>query len=164
MPENTETQKLNPQITETEIGVRSLRTITIYPLSIPDQLKMTDLITESLNVFFNKKEDQTDIAFVTFLVGIVKKHIVWILAMATDEKGEDLLKDMTNAQAARIAEIIYDVNYGVIAKNFKGLFDKIKNLFPSERLLPLSASDTPDTDLNTSTKEGTKTEESPSDS
>jgi len=166
MPEKKEEQKkLNPQITETEIGVRSLRKITIYPLSMADQLKMTDLITEGMNAFFIRKEEQSDMAFVQYLVGMVKDNIGRILTMATDEKnGKKLLEELTNAQAARIAEIIYDVNYDVIAKNFKSLFDKVKILFPSERPLPLSASDTQDTGLTTSTEEAGETEESPSDS
>lgn len=166
MPETKEEQKkLNPQITETEVGVRNLRNITIYPLSMADQFKMTDLITDSMNAFFGRDEEQGDIEFVNFLVGLVRKNIGHILTMVTDEKkGEELLKDLTNAQAAGIAEIIYNVNYDVIAKNFKSLFDKVKNLFPSERPLAQFVSDTPDTDLTTSTEEAGETAELPSDS
>ena len=42
------TDRLNPQVAEVEIGVRNLRKITIYPLSIADQLSTTDLVSEAI--------------------------------------------------------------------------------------------------------------------
>lgn len=42
------TSNLNPQIRTTEIGIKSLRTITIYPLSLADQFNVSDIIAEGM--------------------------------------------------------------------------------------------------------------------
>jgi len=39
MPETKTKQKLNPEIAEIEVGVRYLRKITFYPLSVAHQFK-----------------------------------------------------------------------------------------------------------------------------
>lgn len=157
-------KRLNPQITETDIGVRSLRTITIYPLSMADQIKMTDLITEALKAFVLKK-DEKDIAFVEFMVDLIKENMNRILAMVTDIKpDEDLLGEITNLQASEIAKILYEVNYEGTIKNLKDLFEKVSNMFPSERLLQPSVKDIPNTGLKISTEEPGEKEEPQSDS
>ena len=152
MPE--EQQKLNPQITDVEIGIRNLRNITIYPLSMGDQLKLTDLIIKAIT-------DQVgdgagaDLS-VAFIVKVIHENIGKILTMVSDEK-ETVLYELSNLQAIAIADIIFDVNYGSVAKNFKSLSEKLMGLFQLERPLPLSVSDT-DTDSTTSTESDTKTE------
>lgn len=169
MPEKKTTQddekKLNPQITETDIGVRSLRTITIYPLSMADQIKMSDLITEALKAFLLKK-DQKDLAFVKFMIDLIKKNIIGILAMVSDVKPdeEDLLGEITNVQASEIAKILYEVNYEGTIKNLKDLFEKVRSMFPSERLLQPSVKDIPSTGLKISTEKPGEKEEPQSDS
>lgn len=168
MPEKTnamqDEKRLNPQITETDIGVRSLRTITIYPLSMADQLKMTDLITEALNAFF-LQENKEDIVFVSFMIELIKKNLKRLLAMVADVKeNKDLLSDMTNYQASEVAKIIYEVNYESVAKNLKSLFEKVGNIFRSERLLQPFVKPTPSTDSMPSTEEAGEKEESQLDS
>ena len=156
----TEKQNINPQITEVEIGIRGLRKITIYPLSIPDQLKMTDLITKALQEFMTVGKGLEDIAVVSFIVGFIRENIGKILEMVTDdEKGKDLLKDMSNFQASEIAKTIFEVNYGSVLKNLEGLIEKMKSLFLSVGPLPQSVSDTEDTDLSTSTSDLSEKEE-----
>ena len=152
MPE--EQEKLNPQITDVEIGVRNLRKITIYPLSMGDQLKLTDLIIKAIT-------DQVgdgggaDLS-VAFIVKVIHENIGKILTMVSDEK-ETVLDELSNLQAIEIADIIFDVNYGSVAKNFKSLSEKLMGLFQPERPLPLSVNDT-DTGSTTSTESPTKTE------
>ena len=51
-----ELKDLNPQIVDVEIGIRSLRKITLYPLSVTDQLKMSDLITKASAAVFERIE------------------------------------------------------------------------------------------------------------
>ncbi len=156
----TEKQNINPQITEVEIGIRGLRKITIYPLSIPDQLKMTDLIAKALQEFMTVGKGLEDIAVVSFIVGFIRENIGKILEMVTDdEKGKDLLKDMSNFQASEIAKTIFEVNYGSVLKNLEGLIEKMKSLFLSVGPLPQSVSDTEDTDLSTSTNDLSEKEE-----
>jgi len=161
MSEN-EQRKINPQITEVEIGIRDLRNIKIYPLSMADQLSLTNLISEAIGVFV-AKEDGEDIAVVAFLLELVRENIGRILTMITDED-DKLLKDISNLQAAAIAELVYETNFGVVLKNFKSLFEKAKTLFPSEGPLPQFANDIPDTDSTISTESPSETEESPLDS
>lgn len=148
--------KLNPQIMEIEIGVRDLRKINIYPLSMADQLSTTDLITQTLQQFFKEEQDSaTDMEFVAFTVNVIKENMGRLLSMATDEDGEKLLSQMTNLQASQVAEILYDVNFGSVVKNVQGLITKIKGILPSMRPLPQSAKDT-DTESEISTEKATE--------
>lgn len=140
MPEKvTIDKRINPQVKDAEIGVRGLRDIKIYPLSMSDQFKMTDLITQAISGFFAAQEAATDVAFVAFVVNLIKDNFTKILNMVTDESGEKLIEDLTNNQAAIIVEIIYDENFGSVVKNSESLIGKIKNLFPSMGQSPQSA-------------------------
>lgn len=157
-----EQKRLNPQIMEVDVGIRELRKIKIYPLSMGDQLELTDLISAALTAQF-ARDDWSDIEIVSFIVNLINENLGKVLDMITDEGGQALIKDISNVQAAEIAEAIYTVNYESIAKNLKSLSGKVSKLFVSERPLPASASGT-DTGLNPSTESTSKTEESLSDS
>ena len=139
MSEHDEQAMLNPQVAEIEIGIRSLRKITVYPLSMADQLELTDLVSQALAGATGAMEDMEVVAFIT---NLIRENLSRILSMVTDEKGDELLKELTNYQAANMVETIYEVNYGSVAKNFKSLFGKLAKLFPLERPLPPFASDT----------------------
>jgi len=160
MSENQE-KMLNPQVTDVEIGIRSLRKITLYPLSMADQLKLSDIISKAIQEQFNA---DSDIAVVAFITNLLKDNMGRILTMATDEDGNGILEEMTNLQAAAIAETIYEVNYGVVAKNFKSLFGKLGIILPSGRPSPQSVNDTADIESTTSTESLGETEAQPSDS
>ena len=144
MPEN-EMQKLNPQIVDVEIGIRKLRKITVYPLSMADQLSLTDII---VNAAMTAMNEGNDMAIPAFILKLLQENVGKILKMATDED-ETVLKDISNMQAVEIAEIMFDVNYGAVAKNFKSLSEKMQGIFQPERPLPPSVKDT-DTGLKTS--------------
>jgi len=150
MPEK-ENARLNPQIVDVEIGIRELRKIKIYPLSMKDQLDLTNLIVEALNVQVNEK-GSTDLS-IAFLVGLIRDNLEKVLKMATDE--ENIMSEISNVQAMEIAEKLFDVNFASVAKNFKSLSEKAMNMFQSERPSQPSVSDT-GTDSNTSTKEVTE--------
>jgi hypothetical protein len=153
-----EAQDLNPQIASAKIGKRYLREITIYPLSLGDQVKFTDVITEGINAFFQAQETPEDMAVVGFFVDLIKENIPRLMGMITDgEDKEKLLEDMTNIQAVAIAEHVYNVNYDSISKNLKSLVGKVSKLFLSERPSPLSVNDT-DTPSNIVSEEATGTE------
>ena len=162
MSEN-EQKRINPQITKVEIDIREMRDIEIYPLSMADQLNLTDLLSTAIGAFA-AKEDGEDIAVVAFIVNLVKENLGRVLSMITGEDGTELMKEITNLQAASIAEQVYETNYGVVAKNFESLSKKLKTFFPSERPLPQFANDTPDTDSKIFTENPTEKEELPSDS
>jgi len=144
-------RRLNPEIKTATIGVRELRDITVYPLSMADQLKMTNLITDAIKMFFNKG-DTTDIEFAAFLADTVKDNLEEILKLVTDE-GTASLSDITNNQAVAIAEIIYDVNFGSLVKKVKSLLERVNEQFPSGRPSLTSLGSMADTDLKTSTEE-----------
>ena len=153
MPE--EQERLNPQITDVEIGIRNLRKIKVYPLSMSDQLKLTDMVTKSATEQMAKGDG--DIAIVSFVLQLIQENLSKIITMVTDEKA-DVLEDMSNSQAVEFADVLFEVNYGAVVKNFKSLSKKLTGLFQSERPLPPSVSDTA-TDSKTSTVSPIKTEE-----
>ena len=136
MPENEE-KKLNPQITDVEIGLRNLRKITVYPLSMSDQLKLTDLITKSVTEQL-AKADGGELSLVSFIIKMLQENIGKIITMVTDEDAK-VLDEISNSQAVEIADVLFDVNYGTVAKNFKSLSEKLTGLFQPERPLPPSA-------------------------
>lgn len=158
-----EMKDLNPQIVEVEVGLRSLRKFTLYPLSVTDQFKMSDIITKALQKFF-LKGDQDDVVFVAFVLDLIRKNIVKVLEFICDEEAPSrLLDDMSNLQLSEIVKTIYEVNYEKPGKNVESLLDQIKNLFQSGRLLQQSVSDIQDIDLTTSSENHSETEELPPD-
>ena len=130
MPEK---KKINPQIADLEIGVRNLRTIKIYPLSLGDQLEMTDLITETAQKFFASREEietKNDIDFAQFFVNILRDNVKKILGLITDET--DIMKEISNIQTVDLANLIYEMNYAESIKNAQSLFKKIQPMFQSK--------------------------------
>ncbi len=138
-------ERINPQITSFDIGIRNLRTIKIYPASFGDQLEMTDIITETVQEFFKSRESveqKTDIALVKFLVDLIRDNLIKIIKLISDEN-EEMLKEISNVQAVELATLVYETNYGESAKNVQSLFKKIQPLFPSKRPLQQSAKNIP---------------------
>ena len=119
--------KLNPQAGMVEIGIRTLKELQIYPLSLGEQIKLSDIITKAVSQYVNS-EDQSDAAFASFITNTIQENIVNILSLVTDEKGEELLDMITNTQAVDIASLIYDMNYGGPAGNLQSLVMKAKNI------------------------------------
>ena len=133
---------LNPQVTGVEVGIRNLRKIKIYPLSVAQQWEMSDLITQALQVFM-QRESKNDYEFVANLLALIKDNLAKALTLVTDlseQECSDLFSEMTNVQMAKIIETIYDINYKPISKNVASLLEKIVTVFPSGRPLPTSAS------------------------
>ena len=125
--------KLNPPIMEVQIGIRELRTVKIYPLSIYDQLQMTDLlvlafqeIVASLDGKDLDKDSASNIQFVEKILEVLKTNIDKFLELSTDIKENVTTKEITNDQFLDIANIIYEVNYSNFSKNLKDLTNKMK--------------------------------------
>lgn len=140
-------KKLNPQIKKFEIGRINLREITIYPLAVAEEIELSDLFTNSLQTFLVAK-DESDSAVVAFIMNAIKENLVRIIIMLTcgEEKGEEVMKELTNTQAGDLIEIIYKDNFGEVIKKLKDLFEKEKGKFLSERSLPDSLNDILNTD------------------
>jgi len=151
-----ELAKLNPQIIEVMIGTKTLKKIKVYPLSMGDQLKMTQLIVSTLQQLYTKKEDD-NFAFAETVRATISSNLEEILKLVTDE--ENVISNISNLQGLEIAEHIYEMNYEAIEKKVKSLIEKVTKTFLSQNLQQQSSEDIPNTDLNTSSKEVLETEE-----
>jgi hypothetical protein len=139
---NNEMEVLNPDIQEVTVGVRKLRKITLYPLSVVDQMKVTDLFQEALGAFLANKE-AGDLQFVALFIAIIKTNLAKILTLVIEpeEDSEALLSEITNNQLTVIANVLYEMNYALISKNVSGLLKKlpqVKKESPLERPLQQS--------------------------
>jgi len=125
----TENNKINPQMAKVEIGIRHLRTIIIWPLSVGDQLSMSDLIASTLSEFLENQGTQLEL--VTFVVDTLQTNLKSILKLVIDESedAEKLLFELTNEQSLAIITVIFEQNYGSNVKNAKSLFEKVSPLF-----------------------------------
>jgi hypothetical protein len=137
MPDSTDSQRLNPQVRSVEIGKRTLRNIPIYPLSLGDQLDLTDLITKGINAFMQTNPDESDesmVQFISIILGLIKENIEEIIEMITGE-GKEILKEITNQQLSEVVEIVYTENY-------EGPLGKLTSLFQEKGPMttPLSPS------------------------
>ncbi len=129
MNTSDEMVRLNPQIKDVEIGIRNLRSIKIYPLSVSDQLTATNLVTSALQVFMtNKDVKNNDLLFVAFMLEQIRTNASEILKMVLDENEnpESVLKETSNEQMMVIVKAIYEVNYESLSKNVKSLLEKKK--------------------------------------
>ena len=159
MPDE-DSKKLNPQIASVVIGTRNLRELTVFPLSVGDQLSMTSVITEALESFRNADDDEEMAGVV---IALLQKNLPMILEFVTDsdkETPEELLRDITNAQVLDIAQIVYEQNYAGFLKKAKSLFEEVikkaESTQSSKRLSQRSVKST-DTDSKTSTGSDSKT-------
>ena len=137
-----EMEILNPDIKEVLVGVRKLRKLQLYPLSVVDQFKVTDLFQEALGAFLvTKNMDNTQL--IALFIHIFKTNLpkVFSLVIDPEENIDILLAEITNNQLSDIVTILYKSNYEVISKNVGGLLKNLpqmKKELPLERPLPLS--------------------------
>lgn len=166
MAENQD--RLNPQITEIDVGKRNLRSITLYPMSLADEKIFGDVIQKALQKYFEQEVSENEealIGFVDFILKLIEKNLIKILGLITDEtKPKKLFDEMTNYQLSELVKTIYEVNFEQPSKNVKSLLETVKSMFLSRRLLQPSLSDTPSTILATSMEEALEMEDLPEDS
>jgi hypothetical protein len=151
-------KKANPRVRYTEIGIKEVRKIKLYPLSIYDQMELSDIVSESFFAFFaNEEEEKSNAEILSFALQTVKVNLDRILELITDPEQSVTLKEIDNTQASAIVGEIIDMNYSneLLVKNAKSLFEKIQSLFPSKRLPSMFAGNTQGTGSNTSSDEAT---------
>jgi hypothetical protein len=146
---------LNPDIRETVVGIKSLRKIKVYPLSVIDQFKVTDMFTEAIGILLTDNVPK-DIQLIALLISILKNNLPSVLKFVLDEEEdtEKLLSEMTNNQFTTIATMIYEMNYEIISKNVSSLLKKLpqtQKVSPSVRPLQPSVVSM-DTNLRTSSE------------
>ena len=150
-PEKDDSKRLNPQIASVKIGVRNLRTIKIYPLSMAHHKKLTEKVVTVISAFAELDESvDAMVTISSFALNFVMENLEVILSMATEEDPAKLMDQITAEQAQEIGAIIYQQNYeGLKKKVQKLLKEKLASL--TRRLSQPSSSDTTSTDLTTST-------------
>lgn len=137
--------KLNPQITTVEVGVKSLREVTIFPLSLADQTKTARILAKAFQEVMEKlssfgEEDEisegeslasmakqlSDIDVMEFIASAIQDNLEIILGLVVDENEKILMEELTNEQFYQLVEIIYEVNYENTSKNFIALVKRAK--------------------------------------
>jgi hypothetical protein len=143
--------KLNPQITTVEVGVKSLREVTIFPLSLADQTKTARVLAKAFQEVMGKlssfgEEDVisegeslasmakqlSDIDVMEFIASAIQDNLKIVLGLVVDENEKILMEELTNEQFYTLVEIIYEVNYENASKNFIALVKRAKGTI-SER-------------------------------
>jgi hypothetical protein len=142
--------KMNPQINSVEIGIKHTRTITIFPLSMADQFKMSDIISKAVKEYSeNEEETATEVAVFQSIMKLIEENLIVILDLVTEDVEKISLEEITNDQFADLCTIIYDVNFDVALGKLQSLFNRAKSVFQSKRS-QLKSSSTPVTDTNIS--------------
>ena len=146
MPDKTKSERINPRVREIDIGIRNLRKIKIYPLSMADQMKLTKIINESLQTFFNldeKEGKEGQLQFAAYMVSIIESNINKLLKLVCpDETPSNILKEIDNAQLSEIVKCVYQDNYEQPVKNVTSLFPKEQLQSVLKRQSQPSVSDT----------------------
>ena len=121
--------KLNPQIRTVSIGVRELRSIKIYPLSMADQTKMVEVLKSIIQRIFERQDapDANDLIIADLIIEEIKDNLPTLLKYVTEE--ELSLDELTNYQFTEIVGHIYKDNFEDAAKNVKNLVEKMKKVF-----------------------------------
>ena len=163
-PEN----KLNPQITDVDVGVRDLRTVKIYPLSLKDEKLFAEMFQETLQKYFASPIDDGDeeaiASFIGYILKLIEENFIKILGLVTDEDGQVLFDSMTGMQASQVVMAIYRTNFEDPLKNAESLLNKVKTLFQLRRPLQPFLNDMPSGISPISTEEPSETEDLPEDS
>jgi len=120
--------QLNPDIKEIFVGIRQLRKIYIYPLSMQDQFDLVEKLADAINTLgegfdFNQLTNEEAIEFFRKLL---TDNITTILEYVTDEDERPSFNQLTNNQLFQIVETIFSVNFEGILKNSMDLFQRFQ--------------------------------------
>lgn len=167
-----EVQRVNPKSRKFEIGVRNLRDITIWPLSLADEFSFSETIlvlAEGFDdatriplpeleegVLAEEVVDNVELRMATYIIKAIKDNLIDLLGFVTDE--EITLKDIDNEQFIDLCDVIFEMNFGGAMGKGKRLLLKIKKMFP-QKTLSENLSSPPATDTNTSSDSPIETEE-----
>lgn len=127
---------LNPDAVTTHVGVKKTRPITIYPLSISDQMKLTDKFTEIVQQFGEfDRDNMTNEQAISFLKDFLSRNLPEVMEFVVDPEETTVpgLDEVTNNQLGQIAETIFHVNYEELIKNFKDLFKRARDMMNQDQ-------------------------------
>lgn len=118
-----------PDVKEVTIGTREPRKVTIYPLSMYDQLQIIDRISDVIESIQDVTEDNVK-DNIGLLKTVIFDNLEVILEYITDEADRPSLKELTNNQFYEIAETVFVVNFEGFLKNFKALLERASKTLP----------------------------------
>lgn len=125
---------LNPRICTTHIGLKELREITIYPLSVGMQAKTVELVTLLINrIADNSLEGLSDIELAEMFGGSIIENITKILEFVADPKDAVTVDEIDNTQMVEIISIIVKNNFGDSVKKLKAIWGETKGMFLSPK-------------------------------
>lgn len=146
---------LNPRITTVEVGIRTLREVTIYPLSLADQARTAQILSKAFQKIMDQfallgeepetSEENTTAAMVAVakqlsnvniaetVVDIIQENLKIVLKLVVDEGEEIQMGEIDNDQFYTLVETIYKVNYEKSSKNFVALWKGAKQAVPLEK-------------------------------
>lgn len=143
---------LSPKIVQVQVGVRQVREVILYPLSMADQLALPDqivsavaqmgkldakdLATSAAKSLKGKAEEGSDkdMATVKIVMDLIVKNIDYILEKSMDGV---TMTDLTNEQFVDIVDAIFTVNYEATVGKAMDLVQRVKRLFrPEEKPAP----------------------------
>jgi hypothetical protein len=153
----TDEKRLNPDIRVITYGKKEMKDLTLYPLSIGDQFKVTDMITMVVQqlVSGTREGQLNDLVFMTAVMQALETNLGKILSLIADipeDESKEIVNTLTNTQLLDIVESVWAVDYEPALKKGKNLFERGKSVFGSRRLSQSSSSASPSTDLKTSTE------------
>ena len=154
-------KRLNPDIRIITYGKKELKDLTLYPLSIGDQFKVTEIITQVVQqlVVGAKEGNLSDFIFMSAVMTALETNLGKVLTLISDiteEEAAEVINTMTNSQLVDVVESVWDVDYEPALKKGKNLFERGKSVFGSKGLLQSSSSVIPNTDLKISTEKATE--------
>lgn len=126
---------INPEARNITIGAKRPRQITIYPLSIADQMKLTDRFSEVIQEFGQTNRDEmTNEMAIQQLKRLIQDNLPEIMSYVVDEEEDTAptLDEITNKNLYEIAKTIFEVNYEDLIKNFKDLFGRVSEMVSSQ--------------------------------
>jgi hypothetical protein len=144
---------INPKVKSVTIGIKTLRDIKIYPLSVRDQLNISDIIVNGIKDFYADGMIKSEAAVASWLIDLIQNNVSKIIEFVTDKEeigDSDIFAELTNEQLVELVDIIYEANFGAVSKKVKDLLNKIKEQFLSRRSSAKLSEDTHSTDLKTS--------------
>lgn len=114
------------------------KTLSLYPMSMADQIRITGVITEVLSTVMKTASSVTDgnisdLAFVNVIAQTVRDNFITVAAIVTGKPEDDpdivdLPTHVTNMQLMEFVQYVWDTNYGNVKKNFDGLFSLLTKM------------------------------------
>jgi len=115
-------------------GIRKVKTLDVWPLSIGDQGVLIQRIDDDMRKFFGRETGAdgdsvvSNADFAMFGVKLLRENLKEIVRLVTgkeESEVDSILSDMTNKQADALIQIVWEENYADIIKNRKGLLGMI---------------------------------------